>query len=372
MRKILFKKFIFVQITALILSMSCFCLPTKAVSTMRGVWVGTVGNLDFPSSQGLSYKELKSELDGIVQTCIDLGINTVFFQVRPGADSLYNSSVFPWSSVLSGTQGKAPDNNFDPLKYIIDACHKNSIQLHAWINPYRVCKSEILDSVSASNPAKTNPEYTVLCSDGYVYFNPALKDVRDLVKNGVEEILKNYDVDGIHFDDYFYPYNVADYHDADDYKKYGSKFDNIEDFRRNNVNTLVKEVYQLVHRYNSVFGISPFGIWDNMADNPEGSDTNGLSSYSDIYADSKKWIENGWVDYICPQVYWSQRDKDAPFETIVKWWDGVCENTDVDLYIGHALYKLGGGYDGFDSADEIKKQLDICNNYKNVKGSVFF
>ncbi len=366
------KKIMFALITALILSMSCFCLPTKANTSVRGVWVGTVGNLDFPSAQGLSEQNLKSEIDKIVSTCKSLGINTIFFQVRPSADALYKSSIFPWSSVLSGIQGKEPDNDFDPLKYIVDTCHKSSIELHAWINPYRVCKAELLDTLSASNPAKTNPNYTVNCSDGYIYFNPALKEVRELVKSGVEEILKNYDVDGIHFDDYFYPYNVTDYPDANDFKKYGSEFDNIDDFRRNNVNTLVKEVYQLVHKYNSVFGISPFGIWDNFKDNPDGSDTNGLSSYSDIFADSRAWVKNGWVDYICPQIYWSQNDKNAPFETLVKWWNNICKNTDVDLYIGHAVYKLGEDYQGFDSADEIKNQLDICANYKNVKGSVFF
>lgn len=372
MKTKLCKKIVFVLITTLIFSMSCFCLPTDAKNSVRGVWVGTVGNLDFPSAQGLSEEKLKSEIDKTVSTCKSVGINTIFFQVRPGADALYNSSVFPWSSVLSGTQGMAPDNNFDPLKYIIDACHKNSIQLHAWINPYRVCKAEMLDSLSASNPAKTNPNYTVNCSDGYIYFNPALKEVRALVKQGVEEILKNYDVDGIHFDDYFYPYNVTDYPDADDFEKYGSEFENIEDFRRNNVNTLVKEVYSLVHKYNSVFGISPFGIWDNLKDNPDGSNTNGLSSYSSIFADSRAWVKNGWVDYICPQIYWSTIDADAPFEPLVKWWDNLCENTDVDLYIGHAVYKLGGDYQGFDSANEIKNQLDISANYKNVDGNVFF
>ncbi len=366
------KKIIFVLITTLIFSMSCFCLPSDAQNTVRGVWVGTVGNLDFPSSQKLSEKALKTEIGNIVSTCKSVGINTIFFQVRPNADALYKSSVFPWSSVLSGEQGKAPDNNFDPLKYFIDACHKNKIQLHAWINPYRVCKADMLDTLCDTNPAKAHPEYTVNCSDGYIYFNPALNEVRELVKSGVEEILKNYDVDGIHFDDYFYPYNVIDYPDADDYKKFGSDFENIDDFRRNNVNTLVKEVNSLVDKYKSTFGISPFGIWDNLSANPDGSETNGLSSYRSIFADSRAWVKNGWVDYICPQIYWSTTDADAPFEPLVKWWNDLCSGTKVDLYIGHALYKLGEDYQGFDSLDEIKTQLDICANYKNVNGSVFF
>ncbi len=366
------KKFIFVQITALIFSMSCFYLPVTANDTVRGVWVGTVSNLDFPSKQSLSENELKNEINQIITTCKSNKINTIFFQVRPTADSLYKSDVFPWSHVVSGTQGNAPNNNFDPLKYIITACHNNSIKLHAWINPYRVCKANQLDTLCESNPAKKHPEYTVTCSDGYVYFNPALKEVRELVKRGVEEILKNYDVDGIHFDDYFYPYNVTDYPDDEDFKKYGREFDNIGDFRRNNVNILVKEVYELVHKYNSVFGISPFGIWDNASQNQYGSKTNGLSSYSNIYADSRLWVKNGWVDYICPQIYWSTIDDNAPFEPLVEWWNDLCEQSGVELYVGHALYKLEGDYKGFDSAEQIKTQLAICKNYSSIKGNVFF
>ncbi len=368
----MFKKFIFVQITALIFSMSCFCLPSVANDYVRGVWVATVDNVDFPSQQNLSEKQLKDEIDQIVKSCKSNKINTVFFQVRPTSDALYKSYVFPWSHVVSGAQGTAPDGNFDPLKYIVSACHSNSIKLHAWINPYRICKVEKLDTLHASNPAKTNPEYTVTCSDGYIYFNPALKDVRDLVKHGVEEILRNYDVDGIHFDDYFYPYDVTDYPDSEDYEKYGKEFDNIGDFRRNNVNILVSEVYDLVHKYDSVFGISPFGIWDNLSQNKYGSKTKGLSSYSDIYADSRFWVKNGLVDYICPQIYWSTSDESAPFETLVKWWDKICSKTDVDLYIGHALYKLDDDYKGFESSDQIKAQVDISKNYSSVKGNVFF
>jgi len=366
------KKFIFVQITALILSMSCFCLPVSASRQVSGVWVSTVSNIDFPTKQSLTEGELKKEIDTIVNNCVSNNINTIFFQVRPSADAFYKSDVFPWSEYLSGKQGTAPDNNFDPLKYIIDACHDKSIQLHAWINPYRICKVQKLNALCALNPAITNPEYTVTCSDGFVYFNPALKEVRELVARGVEEILKNYDVDGIHFDDYFYPYNVTDYPDSDDYEKYGKQFDNIGDFRRNNVNMLVKDVCNLVHKYNSVFGISPFGIWDDLKDNPDGSDTNGLSSYSDIYADSRAWVQNGWVDYICPQIYWSAIDENAPFETLVKWWDDLCKKSETDLYIGHAVYKVGGDYKGFDSIDEIENQIDISQRYSSVKGNVFF
>ena len=367
---------LYILITALILSMPCFCLPSsaKAQASVVGVWVSTVANLDFPSKKGLDEKTLKSELDSIVSVCKQRKINTIYFQVRPKSDALYKSDIFPWSDVISGTQGVTPDNGFDPLEYIISASKKNNISVHAWINPYRVCKADELDSLSDKNPAVVHPEYTVLCSDGNVYYNPALEKVRKLITDGVVEILKKYDVDGIHFDDYFYPYNVTDYPDEEDYKKYGKEFDNVADFRRNNINMLVKEVYTAVHKNskNAVFGISPFGIWDNKRDNPDGSDTKGMSSYSQIYADSRLWVQKGWVDYICPQVYWSFENTAAPFETVVRWWDSLCKKSKVKLYIGHGIYKLGEAETGWDSALQVKRQLELCESLSSVDGNVFF
>ncbi len=343
----------------------------------KGVWLSTVKNLDFPSDTGLSENELKGELDDVISTCKSVGINAIFFQVRPCSDALYKSSVFPWSAVLSGTQGVSPDGGFDPLDYIITAAHKNGIELHAWINPYRICMTSDgaekgIAALSEDNPAAKHPEYRVECSDGGVYYNPALEEVRALITSGVAEIVENYDVDGIHFDDYFYPYGVTDYPDAEDYEKYGAGFADIADFRRNNVNMLVKQVSEKIHKINPKvsFGISPFGIWDNKRDNPLGSDTTGMSSYREIYADSKKWVESGWVDYICPQVYWAFETPAAPFDTLVNWWNGICSKSGVRLYIGHALYKLGSGEEGFDSARQIERQIELCRS--KADGSVFF
>ena len=355
--------------------MPSFCFAKKDDDNyVRGVWVSTVSNLDFPSKSGLSEKQLKKELNSVVATCVSLKLNTVFFQVRPTADALYKSDIFPWSKVISGTQGKEPDNGFDPFRYLSKLCDKNNLSLHAWINPYRVCKIEDLPSLSNDNPAVKHPEYTVSCSDGNVYFNPALKDVRKLIVDGVLEILDNYDIDGIHFDDYFYPYGVSDYPDSEDYLKYGSDFTTVGDFRRNNVNLLVKEVSAKVraHKSGAVFGISPFGIWDNKKDNPNGSDTSGMSSFNQIYADSRLWVVERWVDYICPQVYWSFENSAAPFEAVVRWWDDLCKKADVDLYIGHAVYKLGSNEKGFSDANQIEKQLALCSSLDSVDGSVFF
>lgn len=345
---------------------------------LRGVWLSSVKNLDFPSKPGLSKKELERELDDVVSTCESGGINAIFFQVRPCADALYKSEIFPWSAVLSGEQGKAPDGDFDPLAYLIKKAHARGIEVHAWLNPYRIGKEEggadsVINSLADSNPAKKHPEYYTVCSDGGVYFNPALPQVRQLIISGVEEIVSGYDVDGIHFDDYFYPYGVSDYPDSEEYETYGAEFSDIADFRRNNVNMLISDVSAAVHKIkpNVRFGVSPFGIWDNKKDNPDGSDTRGMSSYRSIFADSKAWVENGWVDYICPQLYWAFETPAAPFDKLVAWWSDLCGKSDVELYVGHALYKLGTGETGFDDVSQISRQLDLCRQ-SGVCGSVFF
>ena len=339
---------------------------------MRGVWLSTVSNLDFPTTQGLSEDKLRAELDAVVTTCKKLGINTIFFQVRPASDAFYKSDIFPWSKYLSGQQGIPAQNGFDPLKYLASRCKNQNISLHAWINPYRVCKAEELNTLSPDNPAILHPEYTVTCSDGNVYYNPALSDVRDLITDGVAEILENYDVDGIHFDDYFYPYGVTDYPDDADYRKYGKKFKTVADFRRNNVNRLVKQVSSTVSKSGKQFGISPFGIWDNKSDNPKGSETAGMSSYSQIFADSRYWVKEGLVDYICPQVYWAFENNLAPFDKVTKWWVKLCKQYKTDLYIGHGAYKLGCEETGWQSAHQLKRQLEYCEDFPQIKGNVFF
>lgn len=351
---------------------------TEEEKYLRGVWLSSVKNLDFPSKPGLSSEQLKKELDDVIATCKSAGINAVFFQVRPCADALYKSDIFPWSEVLSGTQGKAPDGGFDPLEYLIKKAHAENIEVHAWVNPYRVGKGDdgaeaVISALSEFSPAKQHPDYYVICSDGGVYFNPAVPEVRDLIISGVEEIVRGYDVDGIHFDDYFYPYGVTDYPDAEQYAQYGEGFSDIADFRRNNVNMLIKGTFEAIHKINPnvSFGVSPFGIWDNKRDNPDGSDTRGMSSYSEIFADSRAWVQNGWVDYICPQLYWAFETEAAPFDNLVEWWSSLCESAGVSLYVGHALYKLGTGEKGFEDVSQITRQLDLCAQ-KGVSGSVFF
>ena len=342
---------------------------------MRGVWVSTVYNIDYPSAQGLSADQLKSEADTTLDNIKAMGLNTVFLQVRPSADAIYPSSLFPWSRYISGTAGQAPDQDFDVLAYWVSAAHSRGLQLHAWINPYRITKDgqTEYDALPDSSPAKQHPEWVVEYEGNY-YFDPGLPAVQQLVVDGVAEIARNYDVDGIHLDDYFYP--GKDFADAATYARYGDDFDDIADWRRNNVNDLIAAIDETVHAIDPAlaFGVSPAGIWDNKADNPKGSDTNGRSSYSEIYCDSVYWIKHGTVDYICPQIYWSIGYEIADFEVLIDWWQQVVSTSDVALYIGIGAYRAAEAEPGdvWYGTEELERQLDMLDNSIDIQGEVFF
>ena len=342
---------------------------------MRGVWVSSVANIDYPSQQGLSADQLKSEADTILNNIAAMGLNTVFLQVRPSADALYQSALFPWSHYVSGTAGQAPDGDFDVLAYWVEGAHSRSLQLHAWLNPYRITRDgkEELDALPETSPAKQHPEWVVEYESNY-YFNPGLPAVQQLVVDGAAEIVRNYDVDGIHLDDYFYP--GTDFNDAAAYARYGDDFDDIGDWRRDNVNTLIASLDETVHAINPElsFGVSPAGIWDNKADNPKGSDTNGRSSYREIYCYSVEWVKRGTVDYICPQLYWSIGYEIADFEVLVDWWQDIVSTSDVALYIGIGAYRAAEAEPGdvWYGTAELERQLDMLDNSIDIQGEVFF
>ena len=342
---------------------------------MRGVWVSSVANIDYPSQQVLSADQLKSEADTILNNIAAMGLNTVFLQVRPSADALYQSALFPWSRYVSGTAGQAPDGDFDVLAYWVEGAHSRSLQLHAWLNPYRITRDgkEELDALPETSPAKQHPEWVVEYEGNY-YFNPGLPAVQQLVVDGAAEIVRKYDVDGIHLDDYFYP--GTDFNDAAAYARYGEDFDDIGDWRRDNVNTLIASLDETVHAINPElsFGVSPAGIWDNKADNPKGSDTNGRSSYREIYCDSVEWVKRGTVDYICPQLYWSIGYEIADFEVLVDWWQDIVSTSDVALYIGIGAYRAAEAEPGdvWYGTAELERQLDMLDNSIDIQGEVFF
>ncbi len=350
----------------------------KKEEKMRGVWVASVLNLNYPSVSTTSESLLKIEADNILKSAENAGFNAVFLQVRPTADSLYKSDIFPWSKYLTGTEGLAPNNGFDPLAYFIEEAHKRDIEVHAWINPYRITKKRAdepaytVDMLSETHPARLHPEY-VISHDGNLYFDPALEGVRDLITAGVKEIIDGYDVDGIHFDDYFYP--AKDFADDASYARLAGGKD-LGDWRRENVNKLVEQVYKTVHESDKdvVFGISPFAIWANESSFKNGSKTSGLQSYFAHYADSLYWIDKSIIDYITPQVYWHMGFDVADFKVLTDWWNEQVKGSNVDLYIGLAAYRS-------DSPDEdspwhrnyeLIRQLNYIQTKDEVDGFIAF
>ena len=328
---------------------------------MRAVWISTVYNLDYPSTKN-NITAQQNEFIEKLDTLQEMGINTVIVQVRPKADALYRSSINPWSDVLTGTQGKDP--GYDPLAFMIEEAHSRGMDFHAWLNPYRVTTSGTDVSVLSSNhPARLNPSW-LLNYNGKLYYNPESEGVKQHIVDTVREIATNYDVDGIHFDDYFYPsgYPLAA----------GETRDGVQaNARRSAVNDMVRRVSTAVKNVNLTygksvkFGISPPGIWKNSSSDITGSNTSGNEAYYSVYADSRTWIQNGWLDYIVPQIYWKMGHSKADYETLVKWWSNEVSGTGVKLYIGQGVYSE-------EVAVEIDKQLALNKQYPLVKGSIFF
>lgn len=360
-----------ILVLSLVMIFSVFRLDSFATyKEMRAAWISTVYNMDWPktknniSKQKQEYIEMLDKLKGI-------GINTVVFQVRPKSDALYNSSINPWSDVLTGTQGKNP--GYDPLAFAIEEAHKRGMELHAWFNPYRVTTSGTdINKLASNNQARLHQDWLLEYNSGSnkaLMYNPGLPEVRKHIVDTVSEVVRNYNVDGIHFDDYFYRDGM---NDDDTYKKYGNRL-NKGDWRRENVNTLLREVKSAIKliKPNVEFGVSPSGIWKNKSSDPTGSDTRGFEHYSKSYADSRTWIREGLIDYIVPQIYWTIGYSAADYSKLVSWWSNEVKGYNVDLYIGQGVYRQGGS-DSLNIASEIKQQINLNRKYSEVKGSMYF
>lgn len=366
-------------VLCLFLLLTLLSLPAFAAEEpLRGVWVSTVYNLDYPSKKGLNAQDLAAEADAIIENAKNWGLNAVFLQVRPSGDALYASETQPWSGVLSGKQGQAPAENFDPLAYFVEQCHQNGLQLHAWLNPYRLTRTaaatreEALAQLCDSHPARGLEDCLVFYTDGCLYLDPGRPEVRQHLLAVTEEILQNYDVDGIHLDDYFYP--GTDFDDDNTAAAFGGDFLWTSDFRRDAVNQLVTALHEQANAHGKVFGVSPAGIWATADRQPMGAATTGSQSYYDHYADSRKWVREGMVDYIAPQIYWEMGAMAGDFSVLLDWWADTVDGTGVDLYIGLAAYKSKEAQTDsvWYGADELQRQLNAIEECENAHGAIFF
>jgi len=342
----------------------------------RGVWIATVNNIDWPSKPGLSAEAMQKELIEILNRLDELHFNAVIFQIRPAGDAFYISATEPWSVWLTGEQGKAPMKNWDPLKFMCDECHKRGMELHAWMNPFRITQN-LAVTLSERNVAKRHPDW-VLNYGNKLYLDPGIPDVRNYLNNIVGEVVRKYDVDAIHFDDYFYPYPIPkeNFPDTMSFRKYGSKYsaEQIADWRRENVDLIIQSLSTTIKKTKPTlkFGISPFGVWRNQSTDPKGSATTGnTTNYDHLYADVLKWQEKGWIDYLIPQIYWEFGHQTADYETLAKWWN---EHTnDRHMYIGHALYKAAERSNAaWENENELPNQIELARSLENISGSSFF
>lgn len=339
----------------------------------RGVWIATVANIDWPSKPGLNSDIQKAELIRILDEHQKTGMNAIMLQIRPATDALYGKSRELWSRFLTGKQGQAPTPYYDPLEFAIEEAHKRGIELHAWFNPYRATFDLIDANTSPKHITKQKPEW-FFTYGGKKLFNPGLPEVRQYIIGVIMDVVRNYDIDGVHFDDYFYPYPEANQplKDAESFSKYGKAFKNIDDWRRNNVDTLIHALSDSIHATKKYmkFGVSPFGIWRNKSQDPLGSISNGFDGYGKLYADARKWVQKGWLDYLNPQIYFPFGYDVAPYDKLTDWWADNAFGKHV--YIGHAVYRATEKRQAWVSKSQLPDQIRYLRKNSNIQGSVYF
>jgi len=367
-------------ITIILLSTFNFQLSTTLTAgeiTFRGAWIATVANIDWPTPQAVGNDSLQqAEMTSLLDSLHAIGINAVIFQVRPTADALYMSELEPSSHWLTGGQGR--EMNYDPLEWMVKECHKRGMELHAWLNPYRVNIANMdLSLLTYSHLIHQHPEWFWRYGVQW-YFNPALEQTRDWLCMVVDDIVCRYNIDAIHMDDYFYPYPISgkSLPDADDFRRHPRGFSNIGDWRRDNVNRTVQTLSETIHRAkpNVRFGISPFGIYK--------SDGSILSNYSDLYADVLHWIEQGWIDYVTPQLYWAIGSGKTDYAALAQWWATAvdsCNHRFTDspvhrcsLYIGLAPYRVGSHTGAWSQGNEIVRQMRLNRTIEGITGECFY
>lgn len=363
-------------LSLLVFFISCILPPAlgQPKYEFRGAWIATVVNIDWPSSKGLSSDDQKEEFITLLDNLQHDGINAVVVQVRPSADAFYPSQYEPWSEYLTGKQGQVPSPFYDPLEFMITETHKRGMEFHAWINPYRAVFNIKTSSVSPMHVTRRHPEWFVTYGSSK-YFNPGLPIVMEYVTDVVRDIIRRYDIDALHMDDYFYPYRIGnrEFPDVKTYQKYGRGMSR-DEWRRSNCDTIIKRIHDVVldTKPGIKFGISPFGVWRNKSRDAMGSDTRaGVSNYDDLYADILLWLQKGWIDYVAPQLYWAIGNPLCDYETLVKWWSD--HTYGKQLLIGHGISKATETNEAaWKNPDELPDEIKILRDYNNIQGSIYF
>ena len=336
---------------------------------MRGAWIQCVNG----QFQGMGTQKMQQTLSYQLDELQKDGVNVIIFQVRPECDALYESSLEPWSRFLTGQQGKAPSPYWDPLQWMITECHRRGMELHAWINPYRA-KTKNTTQLAQNHIAVRKPA-SCFSYDNLLVLNPGLPENRDYICEVARDIVSRYDIDGIHMDDYFYPYPVAGQTipDAALFRQSSNGIKDIGDWRRYNVNLFIEQFYKTVHETKPwvKVGISPFGIYRNKKSSPIGSETNGLQNYDDLYADILLWVNNGWLDYCVPQVYWEIGNKAADYDTLIRWWNKYASKR--PLVIGEDVERTVKYSDPQNAASHQQAaKMRLHSEMTNVRGSVLW
>lgn len=340
----------------------------------RGVWVHTIYQNQYAT---MNKDQMQQYFTNMLDMYKQMGINAFIFQVRPQADAFYLSDIEPVSRFWTGAQGVKPKDNWDPMAFLIEECHKRGMEFHAWMNPYRVT-ANANERLASDHLYYKHPNW-FLKYGNQIYFDAGLPQCRKHIVSVVKDIVSRYDVDAIHMDDYFYPYPIAgqEYPDMDTFKALGASqgfaANQRDDWRRNNVNMLIKDIKETIHTTKPWvrFGVSPFGIYRNKKNHPQGSETNGLENYGDLYADVQVWSKNGWTDYIVPQLYWEIGHKAADYETLVKWWNK--QKGPEQLYIGQSIVRTMNNADKTrPGANQLTRKMDLMNRNTDISGVVWW
>lgn len=364
------KNFSLIALILFLSSSACFAQHPKY--EFRAAWIATVDNIDWPSRGNYNAEGQKVEFIRLLDMLKDLGMNAVIVQIRPSTDAFYPSPYEPWSEWLTGKQGRQPYPYYDPLQFMIEEVHKRGMEFHAWCNPYRAEFQIGKSSITPTHITKVHPQW-FLAYGGKRYFDPGNKDAQEHVVKVIRDIVKRYDVDALHFDDYFYPYRIAGKEFPDDrtYAQYANGLDKAA-WRRSNVDSIIAKLSRTIKEEKAAcrFGISPFGVWRNKSADSLGSDTKaGQTNYDDLYADILLWLKEGYIDYVVPQLYWEHGHRAAAYEVLVDWWS---KNTfGKQCYVGLGIYK-GGSNTRWKDKTIIPLQIEDSRKYPTIQGQVYF